>query len=173
MSEPLLPAWVQGRLLGRHVPVTESGCWLWLGGRDTHGYGAMKINGVRTGAHRASYWVHKGYPGAMHVCHKCDTRLCINPDHLFLGSCADNAADMRAKGRSRVGERNHSCKLSLNDVMSIRASSESNAAIAQRFGISKSQAYKIQKNQSWRHLCSAPSSAIDLPANAGGGANRG
>lgn len=79
---------------------TNGGCWLWRGAISTgSGYGNIKHDSRFMGAHRLSYAAHTGDPSGASVLHKCDIPLCVNPDHLFLGSGSDNMRDMFAKGR--------------------------------------------------------------------------
>lgn len=88
------------RLVERTIPVPWSGCWLWMGGMCGRYGQAFLPGGIRTSAHRAMV-IAQGYPLTSEegVCHRCDVPLCINPDHLFVGTQADNLADMRSKGR--------------------------------------------------------------------------
>lgn len=88
------------------IPEPNSGCWLWLGGLSPRGYGNKRLpksEGQRTRiASRVAYHIYKGpVPDGMFVCHTCDVRSCVNPDHLWLGTNSDNIRDARDKGRLR------------------------------------------------------------------------
>ena len=80
------------------------GCWNWTGALNTHGYGHMRVNSRQTPMHRLSWEKANGpIPDGLSVLHKCDNRRCVRPDHLFLGTQADNMQDKIAKGRHRGG----------------------------------------------------------------------
>jgi hypothetical protein len=133
-----------------------SECILWTGSMSDTGYGRIcrRINGkqVSTRAHRVVWEkIHGPIPEGMCVCHKCDVRACVNPDHLFLGTKADNNHDMKQKGRYRIlhGEDHPNHKITSNDAKTIRQSRASQRALSKRFGISKSEIGRIRKGLSW------------------------
>ena len=98
-------------------------CLEWTRSIGSHGYGDLRIKGNLFLAHRLSYILFNGeIPKDKYVCHTCDNRKCINPNHLYLGTAKDNYEDMVNKGRRKVAKEfdNHNCKLSNKDVVDIR-----------------------------------------------------
>lgn len=86
----------------KKVNKIDGGCWLWVGANFPGGYGAISIKGKPQRANRMSYRMHFGeFDENLWVLHKCDNPPCVNPEHLFLGTCRDNVHDMVGKGRWR------------------------------------------------------------------------
>jgi hypothetical protein len=132
-------------------------CWVWTGAKHPQGYGALivKRNGIKRTwrAHRLSYEEFVGPAGDLFVCHRCDVRACINPEHLFLGTHADNMADRDRKGRNNApkGPQKPDTKLDENAVREIR-SGGSARDLAARFGVSISLIYKVRQGRAWEWL---------------------
>ena len=91
------------------IKIANSGCWEWIAGiRGKTGYGAFKLEGKVIDAHRLSFIIHKGFiPTGFMVCHTCDNKVCVNPDHLILGTPKDNYDDGIKRGRIVVNKNEH------------------------------------------------------------------
>lgn len=128
-------------------------CMVWTGALQSRGYGQTAISGRQTSSHRAAWTLAFGaIPAGMFVCHRCDRRACINPEHLFLGTAKDNSTDMVRKGRSPRGPRQPRSKLNPTMVREIRArlhSGDAQVHIARAFGISQSLVSEVKRGNRW------------------------
>jgi predicted XRE-type DNA-binding protein len=155
---PVTREWAE-RFAAKVGKQDKDGCIPWLGARLPKGYGAIKIPKQRRQeyAHRLAWRIHHGdIPEGVQVLHRCDHPWCVNVDHLFLGSQADNMADMKAKSRSTAGPRNPRARLLANDVERIKRLLASNALtqrqIAALFGVHQVTISKIAKGHRWSHV---------------------
>jgi hypothetical protein len=131
-------------------------CWPWLGNRNTEGYG--RYGGDK--AHRiALVSVHGPLPPDVCACHRCDTRACCNPAHLFAGTQAENMHDRARKGRyyrDGVATTGSNKKLTADQVREIRRrlalAQESNPRIARDYGVSAHTVFAIDKRRIWASL---------------------
>lgn len=137
--------------------VNAAGCWIVRHGVDTNGYPQMRVTGTLVRLSRLSYEAYKGAIGAgLFVCHQCDTRLCVNPDHLWLGTVQDNTADMDSKGRRRSGDfkgaRNSNARFTEDDILAIRASELNASTVAKQYSTSAKNIRRIRSGARWSHL---------------------
>jgi hypothetical protein len=164
-------------LIGRpNIPVEDrfwprvnktDGCWVWTGTIGFFGYGELRVNGVDTRAHRVSYELANGpIPVGMRVLHKCDNPPCVRPGHLFIGTQADNVADMWAKARGARpsadhperlprGELHWRAKFTDSDIVAIRAAvaaGESRRSVARRYKVGHESISKIIRGDTWKHV---------------------
>ena len=135
------------------IPEPNSGCWLWIGGATTVGYGKIFANGFVRLSHRVSYEEYKGaIPEGMLVLHKCDTPACINPEHLFLGTNKENMQDASRKGRTSFGEKNGSSKITEKDAILILNSAQSVSILSRKYNITETSIRNIKNGDKWSYL---------------------
>lgn len=137
----------------RYIPVTETGCWIWLGHWNQYGYASTTFKGNTRMAHRVVYEELVGkIPEGMSLCHKCDTRCCVNPSHMFIGTHQDNSDDCMRKMRHTHGSKSPLAKLTEDDVRFIRSSKESGIYLAKKFGVKPAAISKVRVGRSWTHV---------------------
>ena len=139
------------------IPEPNSGCWLWLRHTSSEGYGLMGIKARKAKrAHRASWIAHHGeITEGLVVRHRCDNPCCVNPDHLELGTHAQNYADMVQRKRQCVGSRVHTAVLTENDVVNIRTSAaqgKKGADLARQYGMGSGNISLIINRKIWKHV---------------------
>jgi hypothetical protein len=156
----------------------DDDCWIWTGSRDRKGYGSFRgADGQTILAHRMAWLLEYGQiADELCVLHACDAPSCVRPDHLFLGTVAENNRDMAAKGRHATrtslehlrrganhprrlhpetvlrGERHPMARLTALDVEAMRReheSGKSGAEIGRRYGVSPGHARKVVKGEAW------------------------
>jgi len=146
------------RIFQSGITKTES-CWLWSGAKNKLGYGSFSLHGKHFFAHRYSFFsANPDADQSFLVCHRCDNPSCVRPDHLFLGTDADNMKDMVLKGRWKnkvsLGSLNGAAKLSESQVLEIRklkAQGLTYSKLAEMFSICHASAWNVV-NKYWRHL---------------------
>jgi hypothetical protein len=138
-----------------------SGCWYWLGSKRGHGlgYGYITVNGRQIGVHVFSHEHFIGsIPDQTCVCHTCDNSLCVNPQHLFLGTDLENKMDAWMKGRMKLGAAHHSAVLTEDDVRFIRDNYRPYhrlfglKPLMKRFNCGQTAILKVYNKITWKHL---------------------
>jgi hypothetical protein len=147
------------RLFSRTI-IRDNGCWEYTGRREEKGYARMRCGGgARAFVHRLAYdLVVDDIPDGMKVLHKCDNPICVNPEHLFLGTNQDNTDDMLAKGRERFlkGDELPQAKLNKEQVREIKRQIAANLLegneLASKFGVSPQTICDIKAGRTWKHV---------------------
>jgi len=136
----------------------ENGCWIWIAGTVKNAKGIKygkhwDDSGKTVSAHRFSYkHFYGGIPKGMFVCHKCDTPLCVNPNHLWCGTHKDNMKDMTNKNRQHkaYGERFHTSKLTNAQAIEIRKSNLNCKDISEKYNVSKQTIRRIRARETYK-----------------------
>lgn len=150
--------------LKAHFVYREGGCWVWVGAKQANGYGRMTYLRKSDYAHRWAYLAFCGpdIPAGKDICHTCDNRLCVNPEHLFLGSRTDNMRDAKSKGRLSTGERHArtmagaragAAVLTWKEIKAIRALASQgirSKPLAEAFGVSSDNINRIIRKDTWK-----------------------
>ena len=159
MGDPVARFWAK---VDKDGPVSVdlgTRCWIWTGPLYWNGYGVFSRGGRSGGnvrAHRFSWEVSRGSsPGGMLVLHHCDTRRCVNPEHLFLGTHKDNINDCTAKRRHVFGSKHVLAKLTEESALEVirrRKRGEPRAALAREFQVCVTTIDNVLARRKWRHV---------------------
>lgn len=161
-----LPGWLRGldlsdderkraqRQIGKRVVQQVSGCIRWGGPIGHNGYGRIYLGKRTIQAHRVAWILHnrQPIPEGMIVCHHCDNRPCINPDHLFLGTPADNCHDRVQKGRGAQGVRCGQSRLTAEQVIEIRLSPLTMRELSSIYNLSEARIRDVWLNKSYKDV---------------------
>ncbi len=135
---------------------TNGGCWLWSGPFSPDGYGQFAVGDGKTiRAHRAFWSKENGdIPDGMVICHKCDTPRCVNPQHLRIGTQADNIRECVTKGRKQTprGKHNRLSKVNVKMVLAIRDDPRPQTVIAKEYGLCQATVSEIKRRLIWKWL---------------------
>jgi len=150
---------IEKRLAKKLMVMPRSQCHVFIGAKGQMGHGMIAIGGYgkegrrKIMAHRAAWELVNGpIPSDLCVLHKCDNPSCCNVNHLFLGTKADNSADMVSKGRQKKGSELPQAVLTALDILNIRESNLSQSELARRYEVSQPNIWSIIHRKTWTHL---------------------
>lgn len=137
-------------------------CWCWMGSKNKDGRGSASIKGLRIYASHLAWMIYRGeeVPKGKSLCHTCDIPTCVNPEHLYVGTQANNMQDVWDRNRRpRLrGSKSPNSRISEQIVSSLREEYVSGKrgrgtrALARKYGISKSQAWNIVSKSQWKDV---------------------
>lgn len=144
-----------------NYPGNDHDCWEWTAGLFESGYGQFGISSkIKFTAHKFSFeYYHGKIPKGLIICHTCDNKICVNPNHLFLGTCSDNSKDMVNKGRSNRGEDVHTATIKEQHVIEmldkiISGEFKNTSEISKYYGIETRYIRNIIIGLTWKHISS-------------------
>jgi len=146
------------RILQFSMPVPECGCWIWMLSTTRKSYGQLTYRKKHLEAHRASWMAFRGaIPHDRYVLHRCNISLCVNPDHLYLGTERENCADRKAAGTFKPpprfsGEQHPMAKLTESIVREVKAAKGTIREISARTGIKPSTVGAIRSGRTWKEI---------------------
>lgn len=149
---------IQQRIEKHSIQNEKNGCVEWVAFKNHCGYGRINVGGQIRFAHRVAYELKHGkIPDGIEICHFCDNPACVNVDHLFPATHAENMADMRQKGRAdrlkkSKGVLHHMAKLHDADVKKILLDDRSPSAICAEYGVTEGAIRQIKVRKTWRHV---------------------
>lgn len=147
------------RFKNKFVEGSKDECWEWRGAKYQNGYGMVSLRRGKRKTfmpHRISwsFYNNQEIPAGHMICHKCDNRICVNPNHLYLGTGFDNNKDtvIRNRGNRKIGEQCSWSKLSEENVLAILKSDEKQKLLAERYGVDQSMICQIKSGKRWNHV---------------------
>ena len=140
----------------KNLPTTETGCKIWPKSKRPNGYSYTTYKKKQYGVHRLSYIFFKGpIEKGKYICHSCDHRQCVEPSHLWAGTCKDNMEDCKRKKRTLYGEKGTAAKLTEEKVIEIRSLRKKKITLkelSKKFNVHFSTIWDICNYKSWKHL---------------------
>ncbi len=135
-------------------PEPNSGCWLWTGATLNDRYGYVYYKGKMNTTHRVSWSLVNGpIPPGKLVCHKCDVKLCVNPDHLYAGTHRNNMRDKVVREKQLRGETHPGAKLTDEEAQTIKNDKASKGVdLARKYGVGSATISEIRNGRHWTHL---------------------
>lgn len=116
-------------------------CWDWIAGFSNTGYGSFRIFDATNNSHKVSWMIHFGeVPEGLEVCHKCDRRKCVNPQHLFIGTRLQNVLDMSRKNRNDKDDEHWNCKIQKSElpvIFEMKIQGATQHEMARKFGVTQ------------------------------------